>query len=203
MNDDWFSSSPDGDGHEGPTPHFELVRILEAEAAHFSAPNDPAVKRIREYVDARCDSFGRVWVHADTVRGDFDVPVQRSVEGEIPVGLSMQMEQEYLQLSLFSNHPDVQVSLGHEEITASVMDLLGAIVVERSDVRETTLVADMVGLLRRHGSPLDQIADMAMAVFDVILSIAASRDLYLWDAHEFYLNLLVPNGKTDLSDQGD
>lgn len=190
MRDDWFDSDDDRDEEGQPIPRFKVVNIAYAEPALFSLPHDPSVKRIQEFVDSRFDSYGVVWARADTVRGNLDVLVQHPALGEEQSHLALQMEQNHLQLSLFSEHPEIQISSPSEDLLNSVMDLVGAIVIERSDVRETTLVADMVGLLRRHGSPVNLITDMALAVFDVILSIAASREMYLWDAHEFYLGLI-------------
>jgi hypothetical protein len=70
-----------------------------------------------------------------------------------------------------------------------MLDLLGAIILEETDVREKSLVADVVGLLRRDGAPVNEVVDLALAAFDTILDNAVALQCPLWEAHARYLSI--------------
>lgn len=77
-------------------------------------------------------------LHLDAAKSDLDVPGQRALEGDALFGFAEQMDQSFLQLSLFADHSELTLSVVSDEITASVRDRVGAMVIERSDERERT-----------------------------------------------------------------
>jgi hypothetical protein len=167
---------------------IEVVTIAYSEPAEFAADDDdPVVQRVKEHISASISAAERSWVYADFCRGPIDVAAQRLLEGDSLQGLDVACKQSYLQMTLFSDHPEVTLTHDPEGLEASVNDLVGAMVIHASDIRERALIADMIGLMRRCGEPVEVIVDHAVVLFDAVLGVAVSSSILLWDAHSTYM----------------
>ena len=167
---------------------FEVVTIAHCEPAEFAVDdNDPVVQRVKEHISASISAVEGSWLYADFCQGPIDVAAQRPLDGDALQGLDAVVNQSYLQMTLFSDHPEVALTHEPDAMEASVIDLVGAMVLHASDIRERALIADLIGLMRRGGEPVEMIVDRAVVMFDAILTVAASASLRLWDAHSAYM----------------
>jgi hypothetical protein len=169
--------------------HLETVRIAFSTPEVFARPDDSAVARVHSHVSRRLDSLEESEVYFRTVHSGFETPAQQPLEAGALCDSATDLQQGFLQLSLFADHPEVVVDLRHHTMSASMLDLLGAIILEETDVREKSLVADVVGLLRRDGAPVNEVVDLALAAFDTILDNAVALQCPLWEAHARYLSI--------------
>lgn len=169
--------------------HFEVVKIAFSTPEVFAEPDDPAVDRIQKHVAGRIEALEESEVYFRTVHSGFEDPAQHPLEGGRLIQLARDFDQAHLQLSLFSEHPEIVVNLEPMELRSSVRELLGAIVIEETDMRENVLVAAAIGLMRRAGEPVEHIVDLAISAFDAILDIAVALRCPLWEAHERYLRI--------------
>lgn len=168
---------------------FVVFEYPKADPAIFSCPDDEITRRLRESLNVIMTEATDEWNLSTDTSLDLTIPPQRPIDDPVLANLSRQCEFSYLQLDLFADHPETVVCWPREGISEAALDLLGAAVLEWSDCRERHSVADVVGLLRRGHAPLEQVADLAISMFRVVVMSAGSQHISLGDAHRQFLTL--------------
>jgi hypothetical protein len=174
-------------GEEWGEDDFEVIQFVRAEPAVYSRPEDEITKRFHKSLESIVEDVSDGWSLFAVTWGDTSTPTQRPVDEPELIGISRQWATTYLQLDLFADHPEIAGVWPQEGISVAALDLLGAAVLEWSDIREPHLVADLVGLLRRSHAPLEEIADLAISMFRLVALISGAQKISVGDAHQQFL----------------
>jgi len=166
---------------------FEIIDFARSEPEVFSCPDDAITCRFKENLESIMETVEDGWDPFAVTWGDTNTPAQRPINDPVLSDISRQCDAPYLQLDLFADHPEALMSWPREGIGPAALDLLGAAVIEWSDCRESHLVADLVGLLRRGHYPVEQITDLAVSMFRLVALIAGSQKVTVWEAHGLFL----------------